>query len=308
MALSLPATPFTIARKSDSALGVQMSTSSKSRGRFLPALLVLAVAMPLVFALGSARAAPTALFFSEYIEGTSTNKALEIYNGTGAPVNLAANNYVVDMCFNGSASCSLNIALTGTVAAGDVYVLAQSAASAAILAQADQTNGSGWFNGDDAVVLRKGATIVDSIGQLGVDPGTEWGTGLTSTADNTLRRKASIEAGDTPPGDAFDPAVQWDGFATDDFTGLGAHSVVVADAAPAVTATTPANGALGVSPATDLTVTFSEPVAVSGSWFTISCALSGAHAGTSSGGPDAFTINPDVDFALGETCTATVLA
>ena len=35
------------------------------------------------------------------------------------------------------------------------------------------------------------------IGQVGFDPGTEWGTGLTSTADNTLRRKTAITAGDT---------------------------------------------------------------------------------------------------------------
>ena len=42
---------------------------------------------------------------------------------------------------------------------------------------ADQTNGSGWFNGDDAVVLRKGTTVLDVIGQIGFDPGTEWGTG-----------------------------------------------------------------------------------------------------------------------------------
>src|SRR5512134_1496228 len=133
-----------------------MTSSSKSRGRLLPALLVAAVVLPLVFALGSARAAPTELFFSEYIEGTSNNKALEIYNGTGAPVNLAANSYSVQMCFNGSASCSLTINLTGTVASGDVYVLAQSAASPVILAQADQTNGAGWFNGDDVVVLLKG--------------------------------------------------------------------------------------------------------------------------------------------------------
>jgi uncharacterized protein len=285
-----------------------MSSSSKSRGRLLPTLLVAAAVLPLVFALGSARAAPTELFFSEYIEGTSNNKALEIYNGTAAPVNLAANNYVVEMCFNGSASCALNIPLTGTVAPGDVYVLAQSMASPVILAQADQTNGAGWFNGDDAVVLRKGATIVDSIGDLGFDPGTEWGTGLTSTADNTLRRKGTIEAGDTVPGNDFDPAVEWDGFATDDFTGLGAHSLVVADAAPQVTATTPTAGSTGVSPSTDLSVTFSEPVSVAGTWFTISCALSGPHAATASGGPTTFTLDPDVDFTPGETCTATIQA
>jgi uncharacterized protein len=284
-----------------------MSSSSKSRGRLLPGLLVIAVVLPLVFALGSARAAPTELFFSEYIEGSSNNKALEIYNGTGAPIDLGANSYAVQMCFNGSASCALNIPLVGTVAPGDVFVLAQSGASPVILAQADQTNGSGWFNGDDVVVLRKGAALIDSLGQLGVDPGTEWGTGLTSTADNTLRRKATIEAGDSNPTDAFDPVVEWDGFATDDFTGLGAHSVVVADAAPQVVATTPTSGATGVTPASDLTVTFSEPVSVAGSWFSISCALSGSHTAAASGGPTSFTLDSDVDFALGETCTATIV-
>ena len=79
------------------------------------------------------------------------------------------------------------------VANGDVFVLAQASANATILAQADQTNGAGWFNGDDAVVLRKGTTIVDVIGQVGVDPGTEWGAGADSTADNTLRRKAGVD-------------------------------------------------------------------------------------------------------------------
>ena len=176
-----------------------MSRWSKSRVRLLPAIVALAAVLPLVFGLGSARATPTDLFFSEYIEGTSNNKALEIYNGTGAPIDLGANAYNVQMCFNGSSTCSLNIPLVGTVASGDVFVLAQSAAGPAILAQADQTNGSGWFNGDDVIVLRRGSTLLDVIGELGVDPGTEWGTGLTSTADNTLRRKATIEAGDTTP-------------------------------------------------------------------------------------------------------------
>jgi uncharacterized protein len=160
-------------------------------------LAVVAAVVPLLLAPASANARPAELFFSEYIEGSSNNKAHEIYNGTGAPVDLAAENYAVQMCFNGSAACTLTIGLTGTVASGDVYVLAQSSASPVILAQADQTNGSGWFNGDDAVVLLKGAAVVDSLGQRGLDPGAEWGSGLTSTADNTLRRKPTVQAGDT---------------------------------------------------------------------------------------------------------------
>ena len=68
------------------------------------------------------------------------------------------------MFFNGNSSAGLTINLTSSVAAGDVFVSAHSSANATILAQADQTNGSSWYNGDDAVVLRKGTTVLDVIG------------------------------------------------------------------------------------------------------------------------------------------------
>jgi predicted extracellular nuclease len=171
----------------------------------------------------SAAAATTDLLFSEYVEGSSNNKALEIYNGTGAAVDLTAGDYNVLMSFNGG-TATLEIPLAGTLADGDVFVLAQASADPAILALADLTNGAGWFNGDDAVMLRKGLDVVDSIGQEGFDPGSEWGADLTSTADNTLRRKATVCAGDTDPTNAFDPAVEWDGFATNTFDGLGSHT------------------------------------------------------------------------------------
>ncbi|MCK6433644.1 MAG: lamin tail domain-containing protein, partial [Aquabacterium sp.] len=89
----------------------------------------------------------TDLIISEYIEGSSNNKALEFYNGTGTPIDLAAGGYVVQMYFNGSTSAGLTINLSGTVAPGDVFVLAHASAASAILAQADQTNSSGWYNG-----------------------------------------------------------------------------------------------------------------------------------------------------------------
>ena len=166
----------------------------------------------------------TGVFFSEYIEGTSNNKALEIYNGTGAPLNIS--NYRVRMYFNGSSSAGTTVTLAGTVAPGDVFVLAQSAATAAIAAQADQFSSASWYNGDDAITLEFIPTnsVVDSIGQIGFDPGSEWGTGLVSTADNTLRRKAAITTGDTNATNVFDPSIEWDGFATDTFGGLGSHN------------------------------------------------------------------------------------
>jgi uncharacterized protein len=201
------------------------------------------------------------LFFSEYIEGTSNNKALEIYNGTGAAIDLAATGYVVQMYFNGSTTAGLTIPLTGTVANGDVFVLTQSSANATILAQADQTNGAGWFNGDDAVVLRRGGatgTVVDAIGQIGFDPGTEWGSGLTSTADNTLRRKGSVTMGDTNQTDAFDPSVEWEGFPTDTFDGLGSYTsggTTPPPPPPQITAIYDIQGAGHLSPLVNQSVT-----------------------------------------------------
>ena len=277
--------------------------------RRLRLALVLSVLAVVVTQVGNGTAAtPTELFFSEYIEGSSNNKALEIYNGTGAPVDLTAGSYNVQMFFNGNAAAGLTIPLSGTVANGDVFVLAQASAVAAILAQSDQTNGSGFFNGDDAVALRKGTSIVDSIGQAGFDPGTEWGSGLTSTMDNTLRRKSAITAGDTSSTDLFDPATEWDGFANDTFDGLGAHTVTGGDAAPTLASSTPSAGATEVALTSNVTLTFSEAVNVSGSWFSISCTTSGVHTAAVSGGPTTFTLDPDTDFAMDETCTVTVVA
>lgn len=280
----------------------------RSLFRLAAALAIFSMAFALLPAPLTARAAPTELFFSEYIEGSSNNKALEIYNGTGAAINLGTGGYNIQMFFNGSASAGLTINLTGTVADGDVFVIAHSSANATILAQADQTNGAGWYNGDDAVVLRKGEAVIDVIGQIGFDPGTEWGTGLTSTADNTLRRKASIEAGDPNGIDAFDPSIEWDGFANDTFDGLGFYGNPPGDSAPTVISTTPANGATNVALNADITVVFSEDVNVAPGWYTLSCTVSGAKTAVVTGGPASYTINPDVDFVAGETCTATVVA
>ena len=288
---------------------MQPQTYSLRRTLFTLAALVAMLVVTLAHGARLVQAAATDLFFSEYIEGSSNNKALEIYNGTGAPVNLATGGYNVQMYFNGSVTAALTINLTGAVAPGDVYVVAQSAANATILAQADQTNGSGWFNGDDAVVLRKGTTVLDVIGQIGFDPGTEWGTGLTSTADNTLSRKPDVCGGDVNGADAFDPAAGWNGSATDTFGGLGAHlSNCEGEAAPMVTGSTPANGAVNVALNGNLTAAFSEPVNASSASFSLNCASTLGHTVTVSGGPSSYILDPDTDFGPNEVCTVNVVA
>ena len=169
-----------------------------------------------------------ALVISEYVEGSSFNKAIELYNGTGALIDLAADGYVLELYSNGNSTANATLSLTGTVADGDVYVLAHPSADPAILAQADATSGSviNW-NGDDAIVLRRGTDVVDSFGQVGFDPGSQWSENGVGTQNRTLRRDETVVSGDEDPTNLFDPSAQWNEFAINTFDGLGTHSTGV---------------------------------------------------------------------------------
>jgi hypothetical protein len=183
------------------------------------AFMAATVGAPLV-----AAASPGDLFISEYLEGSGNNKALELYNGTGAPVDLGGGSYFLDFYANGSNSVTASIALSGTIANGDVYVIANPLADGLVLAQADATNAVINFNGNDTILLRHGAAFLDFFGQYAVDPGIAgWGTDPTNSVDNDLVRKSTVNAGDTNGADTFDPAAEWDGFAIDTFTNLGSH-------------------------------------------------------------------------------------
>ncbi len=187
----------------------------------LAVVTVLAMLMALL-PVTAASAAAVDLFISEYIEGSSFNKAIEIYNGTGGAVDLAAGSYTLELYSNGSPTVSQSVALSGSIADGDVFVLAHASADAAILAEVDLINSSVInFNGDDAVVLRKDGGVIDAFGQIGFDPGSQWPGG---GQDDTLRRAETICAGDTNADDAFDASAEWVTFAINTFNGLGSHT------------------------------------------------------------------------------------
>lgn len=80
------------------------------------------------------------------------------------------------------------------------------------------------------------------------------------------------------------------------------------ETAPGVSSITPADNATNVSVSSNVLVTFSEPVTLGGTWFQINCASSGIHTTALINGPGAnqYTLDPDTDFASGETCTVTV--
>ena len=202
-----------------------------------PALLALTLAVAAWLAFAPAAAAQTTdLLISEYVEGSSLNKALELYNGTTDTIDLAAGGYQVEVYFNGSNSAGTTISLTGSVAPGDVYVVADDGATAAVLAVTDQTTTSSLWNGDDAIVLSRGGLVVDSFGEVGFDPGSQWSSGGVSTQNATLVRKDAACTGDTNPSDFFDPSLVFDGAPQDDFTDLGAHTATCGGPEPQPTA------------------------------------------------------------------------
>ncbi|HEY3449918.1 MAG TPA: amidohydrolase family protein [Myxococcales bacterium] len=167
-------------------------------------------------------AAAGTMIISEYVEGTANNKALELYNGTGSPVDLATCS--VKLYANGgtTATSTWTGAAGTTLPAGATYVICNSASAAPdLLSKCTVKHAVTSFNGDDSLELVCGGKLVDSIGQVGFDPGTEWTAGTVTTLDSSLRRKCTVAGGDTNSGDAFDPSAEWDGFPVDTFDGLG---------------------------------------------------------------------------------------
>ena len=167
---------------------------------------------------GGATNSPPALIFSEYIEGSSSNKALEI---------TALRDSVLDGCkvgayFNGSGEASVVASLSGVLEAGQVLTLCTSTLSDQLGTVCNQV-GRLTFNGNDAVALACDGKILDVIGQIGVDPGSAWGTGSITTVDHTLRRKCTVTSGDPSGLNAFDPSLEWQSFPLDTFSGLGSR-------------------------------------------------------------------------------------
>ncbi|QNH61151.1 endonuclease [Hymenobacter sediminicola] len=164
----------------------------------------------------------TDLYFSEYVEGASSNtKVLEIFNPTSAPVNLAG--IRIELFANGATTPTSTQALTGTIAPGDVYVVANTGVvSPVVVAQTDLQSAVGFFNGDDAIALIDGTDTLDIIGVIGVDPGTTWTIpGGGSTTDNTLIRKPTVARGET---DWSVGASTWLALGTDVYTNVGSHT------------------------------------------------------------------------------------
>ncbi|MDC0105980.1 lamin tail domain-containing protein, partial [Bacteroidia bacterium] len=173
----------------------------------------------LIFSL-TVSAQCTELFISEYAEGSSNNKYLEVFNPTDASVDLS--DYALIRNNNGGTTSPDTFFFNGTLDAKDVYVIANASADSIILSYADTTGTATYYNGDDALSLLKisTSTLVDNIGVLGVDPGSGWAVGTGFTNEHTLVRKSSVDAGQT---DWALGAAEWDVYAQNTWDYAGSH-------------------------------------------------------------------------------------
>lgn len=209
-------------------------------------------------------AAPCAdLFISEYVEGSGSNKYIEIYNPTSNSIDLSI--YNLRLYANGASSPTNDIALSGTITAYGTVVYQNSSAS--IYTGSATNNAAVNFNGDDAVALAKNGTNIDIFGRIGDDPGSAWTSGAFTTLDKSLVRNAAVQVGidanptGTGSGAFTTLSTEWTQFATDNVTNLGSHTCNCFVANPTVNLSiNTTTGAEATSTSITLTATASAAV------------------------------------------------
>ena len=176
------------------------------------------------------------IYYSEYIEGSGYNKALEIYNYSNSTFYL--DNFSFPNCTNGCDGSDWDYVNTftegATIAPGEVYVIchpgqSNNPADPAVLDQCDQTHNY-LSNGDDAYgLMYSNGNLLDIIGEVGADPGTGWSVAGVSNAtkDHTLVRKTTISSGNngdwsSSAGTNADDS-EWIVFDQNTFDYLGSH-------------------------------------------------------------------------------------
>jgi chitodextrinase len=152
------------------------------------------------------------LLFSEYVEGSSNNKALEIANYTGNAVNLTG--YSVRKQTNGSGSWGTALNLSGTLNNGAKFVIVHSSMSSTCYNTANANISTAvtamTFTGNDPVGLFKNGVLIDIIGTFS-------GGTANFASNTTLRRKATILS----PSITFNKTADWDSFSSNTCNGIG---------------------------------------------------------------------------------------
>ena len=293
------------------------------RSRFLTFAVFVSLVMAVVPLTQPADAASTTVVISQVYGGggnagaTFKNDFIELFNRGGAAVDLTG--WSVQYAATGGSSWQRTNLSSVSLNPGQYYLIQELAGAGGTtnLPTPDASGSIPMAAGACNVALISnqttittgtscptGASVVDLVGYGTTTTTCFEGTGPTPTTANPTsasRRNAGCTETD-------DNAADFEvGTPTPRNTASPLH-FCTGDNAPAVSATSPLDGAIGVAFNTDVRITFSEAVNVSSAWYTIVCATSGSHTAVQTGGPTTFTLDPAVDFAFSENCTVTVLA
>lgn len=193
------------------------------------------------------------LFFSEYVEGSSQNKALEIYNPTDASIDLSK--YNVKRYKNGQVLADTELPLMGNLAPYDVVVISNGQIVPNSFGSVDSVlyhhiadlHGTGdhssspmYFNGNDALTIELDGgvnkdTVVDIFGKVGENPDQGWNDDPTYgyqttnfweawTKDHTMVRKSSVLKGVNVNPLEFNTSLEYDSLPENTFSELGTHA------------------------------------------------------------------------------------
>ena len=173
------------------------------------------------------------LIFSEYGEGSSFNKWVEIYNPTFMSISL--DEYRYNFCWNGCDSLEWEFSIpfdSGVVLMpNETYLLVHNNSDSILLNAANQTTNI-LSNGDDVIGLLNTSfnTIIDIIGVLdSADNISAWEVDgiIDATKDHTMIRKPDVcggNIGDWSLSDGSNGSSQWIVGLIDDFSDLNTHT------------------------------------------------------------------------------------
>ena len=162
------------------------------------------------------------LIISAYVEGSSWNKAIQLYNGTGKAVDLSK--YTLQKQSNGAGSFGTPLQLSGTLANNSAYVIVHKSAGATLMAKANLvTDSLLQYNGNDAVRLVRSGVTIDMVGPANAGADVIWGMDLT------LQRKNQV----THPATVYN-ASEWKTLPFDSVAFLGTHQMAFVTGEPVV--------------------------------------------------------------------------
>lgn len=149
--------------------------------------------------MGCGFSAHAELMFSQYVDGSSNRKGLEIYNPGATSADLSQ--YRIKIFSNGATTATFSVSLQGVLAAKGEYLVGRTELKDVLGDLVKQTAGLN-FNGDDAIVLYKNETPVDRFGIVGQRIG--WASSTSLSRNQTTHNVTSVD-----PGAAFEVNGEW---------------------------------------------------------------------------------------------------